>query len=135
VLRLTGIAAALCFWLVLLSGCTTAARGAPDFGYRKLEPPLTIFWTYRCPGPATLVAEGVARNELPRKFQFVDVWASLTGLDVQRGVVSRAVARLPDFVGPETPFRITLSLTGTEETFALRFLYKAEDIETDGSRK
>jgi len=133
--RPTGIAAASCCWLALVTACTTAARGAPDFAYRKSEPPLTIAWNYRRPGLATVVAEGIARNELPRKFQFVDVWASLSGLDAQGGVVSRAVVRLPDLVGPETPFRITLSLMGTEETFALRFRYNAEDIETNGGRQ
>ena len=133
VFRLTGVAAT-CSCLALVTACTTAARSVSGFANRTSEPPLTISWNYLRPGPATVVAEGLARNDLPRKFQFVDVWASLSGFDVQGGLVSRSVVRVPDFVAPETPFRITLSLRGREETFGLRFEYKAEDIETNGGR-
>ena len=122
---------AILWGLVLLSGCTAASRGGQSYAYGKSEPPLTISWNY-FRGPGIVVAEGIARNDLPRKFQFVDVRATLVGLDQAHRVVSRSITRVPDFVGPETPFRVELRLSGAEQALDLRFEYWTEDIETDG---
>ena len=117
--------------LVLLSGCTAPVRSGHAYAHWRSEPPLTIYWNY-VRGPGIVVAEGIAHNDLPRKFRFVDVAASLVGLDQADRVLSRSVTRVPDFVGPQTPFRVVLRLSGAEHTFDLRFEYRTEDIETDG---
>lgn len=44
-------------------------------------------------GLLVIVAAGIARNDLPRKFQFVDVHATLTGIDGEGRTVSRVTAR------------------------------------------
>lgn len=82
----------------------------------------------------SFVAQGVARNGLPKKFQFVDENATLLSRDREGKVVSRAVVRVPDFIGYETPFRVVLKLTGSKQTFDFRLEYSVEDIELNGGR-
>lgn len=117
--------------LALLTGCTLTTRSDHTYAHRKSEPPLTISWSY-VRGPRIVVAEGIARNDLPRKFQFVDVTARLVGLDQANRVIGQSLTRVPDFVGRETPFRVELRLSGAEQAFDLRFEYRTEDSETDG---
>lgn len=119
--------------IVLLIGCTAASQSDRFYVHAKSEPPLIIYWNY-VRGSGVVVAEGVAHNDLPRKFQFLDVRAGLVGLDEADRVVSRSVTRVPDFVGPETRFRVALKLSGAEHAFDLCFEYRTEDIETDGRR-
>ncbi len=98
--------------IVLLIGCTAASQSDRSYAHVTSEPPLIISWNYvRSPG--IVVAEGIARNDLPRKFQFLDVRTSLVGLDKADRVVRRSVTRVPDFVGPETRFRVELKLSGS----------------------
>lgn len=120
--------------VALLSGCAAVPSLHEVYQYEKSEPPLTIYWSYVRQDQGTVVAQGIARNGLPRKFQFTEVEATLLGRDKEGRVVSRSVMRVPDFVGSETPFRVVLGLTGSEHAFDLRFVYKGEDIETNGGR-
>jgi hypothetical protein len=113
-----------------MGACATSTE-PPRYAYCKTEPPLIIAWNY-VRQPDRLVATGVARNDLPRKFQFIDVHATLTGIDGEGRTVSRVTVRVPDFLGPETRFTIALPLTGSEKTFELGFRYTMEDLEHNG---
>ncbi len=118
----------------LLTACAAAPSLREAYAHRKDEFPLTIYWNYVRQDASTVVARGIVRNDLAKKFQFVDVKATLFGLDQNGRIVSRSVERVPDFVGSETPFRVVLRLDGSEQTFELRFEYKTEDIESNGGR-
>lgn len=120
--------------VVLLTACATMPSLRDHYDHERAEPPLTLLWRYAHRDPGTLVAEGIAKNGLPRKFQFTTVRVTLLGRNGQGEVVSRSLARVPDFVGAETPFAAVLPLTGSEESFELRVEYRAEDIETNGKR-
>jgi len=115
---------------VLLAACATST-GPPTYTYRKTEPPLIIAWNY-VRQPDLLVADAIAHNDLPRKFQFVDVHATLTGIDGNGRTVNSVTVRVPDFVGSDTRFTIPLPLTGSEQRFELRVHYTVEDLEKNG---
>ncbi len=122
----------LCF--TLLTACAAVPSPREAYEHRKDEFPLTIYWNYVRQDASTVVARGIVRNDLAKKFQFVNVKATLLGLDHNGRIVSRSVERVPDFIGSETPFRVVLRLDGSEQTFELRFEYKTEDIESNGGR-
>lgn len=102
------------------------------YDHEQSEPPLTVHWRYMRTERGALVADGVARNWLPRKFEATSVFVTLIGRDRSGHVVSRSITRVPDFVGSETRFTATLQPAGGEESFDLHLQYKLEDIETNG---
>ncbi len=117
-----------------LTACAAVPSLREAYEHRKDEFPVTIYWNYVRQDTSTLVAQGIARNDLARKFQFTHVMATLLGLDQHGRIVSRSVERVPDFIGLETPFRVVLRLEGSEQAFDLRFEYRTEDIESNGGR-
>jgi len=118
--------------LILASGCSTGPSLRNFYDHERAEPPLALHWRYSRLGPNTVIAEGLAQNGLPTKFEFRDVRISLVGRGRDGRVVARSVTRVPDFVGPETPFRAVLDAQVPVESVELHVEYRREDVEGDG---
>ena len=120
--------------LILASACSTGRSLRDVYDHERAEPPLVLYWRHSRQEPNTVIAEGLAQNSLPTKFEFTDVRLTLVGRGRGGRVVERSVTRVPDFVGPETPFRAVLSSRVPIESVELHVEYRREDMEGDGHK-